>query len=250
MTVRWDFSGQTAIVTGAARGIGRGVAEAFLQAGARVVGTYAGNDAAAEALRAANADHGDRLELRRFDVADYGAVEGFYREIEEKFPDGFEILVNNAGIRRDAVIGMMASEDWRRVIDVNLTGVYNMTKFAVMQMMGRRYGRIINVTSPSGRMGFAGQANYAASKAGMVALTQSVAKEVGRRKITVNCVSPGFIDTDFIQDLPEEMAKEYKKMSPLQRFGSVDEVAHGVLFLASREAAYVTGTTLEISGGL
>ena len=244
-----DFAGQTAIVTGGTRGIGRGVAEAFLRAGARVIATYASNEAAAEAFMAANAEHAARIDCRKFDVADYAACEAFYKSLEGAY-ESVEILVNNSGIRKDSIVGMMPEADWRRVIDVNLTGVFNMCKFAVQAMSGRRYGRIVNVTSPSGKYGFEGQANYAASKAGMVALTRSLSKEVAKRKITVNCVSPGFIDTDFIRDLPEDLAKRYKDSVPMKRFGTVEEVAACVLFLASKEASYVTGATLEVTGGL
>ena len=162
----------------------------------------------------------------------------------------FQILVHCSGIRLDSIVGMMREDDWRKVIDTNLTGTFNMCKLAVQNLMRKRYGRIIVITSPIGRIGFAGQSNYAASKAGQVALVQSLSKEVASRKITVNCVSPGFIDTDFIGDLPEEQKKAYLGMVPLKRFGMPEEVAHPVLFLASAESAYITGSTLEVTGGL
>lgn len=245
----FDFSDQTVIVTGGTRGIGRAISEAFLQAGARVIANYVGNDAAASAFREDNAAAGDRLQLAKFDVADYEAVEAFFRD----FPDTYgslEVLVNNSGIRRDSVLAMMGREDWERVIAVNLTGAYNMCKFGVQTMMGERYGRIINITSPCGHFGFEGQSNYAASKAGLVGMTRSLSKEVAKRKITVNCISPGFIETELIEDLPDELAAEYRKTVPLKRFGKPVEVAHAALFLATREAAYITGTTLEVTGGL
>lgn len=244
----FDFSGQTAIVTGGTRGIGGAISRAFLQTGATVIATYAGNDEAAEAFAAA-VQHPSRLHLRRFDVGDYAAVEDFFRWLDTQFPT-LEILVNNAGIRRDGIVGMMAPEDWDAVLKTNLAGTFNMSKFAVMKMMGERYGRIIHITSPSGKFGFEGQANYAASKAGQVALMRSLSKEVAKRKITVNCVSPGFIDTDFLGNLPPEQVKAYKAMIPLKRFGTPEDVAHCVLFLASREASYVTGMTLDVTGGL
>ena len=159
-------------------------------------------------------------------------------------------MVNNAGIRKDAVLAMMRESEWHDVLNVNLNGIFYMCKFAVMSLMQKRYGRIINITSPSGKFGFEGQSNYAAAKAGLVALTKSVSKEVARRGITVNCVSPGFIETDLIQDLPEELRKSYVGRVPLKRFGTPEEVAACVLFLASREASYVTGSTLEVTGGL
>lgn len=245
----WDFTGQTAIVTGGTRSIGRAVSEAFLAAGARVVATYVGSEEAAEAFCAAHADVGDRLHVERFDVADYEAVESFFRTFAERF-GSLEILVNNSGIRRDAVLPMMQREDWQRVLDVNLTGTFQMCKFAVQEMMGNKYGRIVNMTSPSGKFGFEGQANYAASKAGMVALSRSLSKEVARRNITVNCVSPGFIETDLIADLPPEQVKAYKASVPVRRFGTPEDVAHAVLFLCARESSYITGTTLEVTGGL
>lgn len=250
MTTSFDFSGQTAVVTGGTRGIGRAIVLAFLRAGAaKVHATYAGNEAAAAALRAEAGEHAARLELHRFDVADYAAVEAFFKALETR-GETLHVLVNNAGIRRDGVVGMLAPENWRAVLDTNLGGTYAMSKFAVQLMMRSRYGRIISITSPSGKLGFEGQANYAAAKAGQVAFTRSLSKEVARRGITVNCVSPGFIETDFIADLPDEQAAEYRKLVPLKRFGKPEEVAHGVLFLAGREAGYITGATLEITGGL
>jgi 3-oxoacyl-[acyl-carrier protein] reductase len=145
---------------------------------------------------------------------------------------------------------MMTPEEWNQVIAVNLTGTFNMSKFAVMKMMQNRFGRIINITSPSGKIGFLGQANYAASKAGQVGFTRSLSKEVARRGITVNCVSPGFIDTELIADLTPEQKKEYAAIVPMKRFGTADEVASAVLYLASKEAAYVNGSVLEVTGGI
>ncbi|MFA4945878.1 MAG: 3-oxoacyl-ACP reductase FabG [Lentisphaeria bacterium] len=246
----FDFAGQTVIVTGGTRGIGRAIVLAFLHAGAaKVMATYAGNEAAAEALKLAAGEAAARLELTCFDVADYAAVEAFYKRLLDR-GEKLHVLVNNAGIRRDSVLGMMSPGDWQSVIATNLNGTYNMSKFAVMLMSGERYGRIIAITSPSGKFGFAGQANYAAAKAGQAALTRSLSKEVAKRGITVNCVSPGFIETDLIADLPPEQAAEYRRGVPLQRFGRPEEVAYAVLFLASREAAYITGETLEVTGGL
>jgi 3-oxoacyl-[acyl-carrier protein] reductase len=245
----FDFAGQTAIVTGGTRGIGAAITGAFLDAGAAVVATYAGNEVAAQAFAAAHSAVAERLQLRRFDVGDYAAVEEFYRWFDARFPS-LEVLVNNAGIRRDGVVGMLAPDDWDAVLRTNLTGSFAMSKFAVMRMMQNRYGRIIHITSPSGREGFEGQANYAASKAGQVALMRSLSKEVAKRKITVNCVSPGFIETDFIGALPPEQLKAYRESIPLKRFGTPVEVAHCVLFLAARETSYVNGAVLEVTGGL
>lgn len=247
--MKFDFSGQTAIVVGGTRGIGRAVSEAFLQAGAKVIATYQGNDQAAGEFENANAEHADRLDLHKFDVAQYDQVENFFRIVEEKHGP-FQILVNSSGIRRDSVVGLMNETDWQQVIATNLTGTFNVCKQAVLGLMRKRYGRIILITSPVGKFGFAGQSNYAASKAGQVAFTRSLSKEVASRKITVNCVSPGFIETDFIADLSEEQRKGYVAMVPLKRFGTTEEVAHSVLFLASKESSYITGTVNEVTGGL
>jgi 3-oxoacyl-[acyl-carrier protein] reductase len=242
-----DVSGYQVIVTGGTRGIGRSVVEAFLRGGACVTATYEGNEAAARELRERWPDF--PLELARFDVSDYSATESFFREYNATH-SALDVLVCNAGLRRDSVVGMMPEADWRKVIDVNLTGSFNLCKFAVLKMMENRFGRIILVSSPSGKIGFAGQANYAASKAGQVAFAKSLARETGRRGITVNCVMPGFIDTDLIADVPDSLKKEYREQIPLRRFGRPDEVADGVLFLARRESAYITGSVLEITGGL
>ncbi len=244
------FTKQKAVVTGATRGIGRAVTEALLAQGAAVIGLYSGNEAAAEELTSAcTAAAKERLQLHKVDVSNYQAVESFFRQVEQEF-DTIDILVNNAGIRRDAALAMMRREDWNQVIDVNLTGGYNMTKFAVHLMMKQKYGRIIFITSPMGHLGFAGQSNYAASKAGQVGLMKSLSKEVAKRKITVNCISPGFIGTDFLTDLAEEQVKAYKKMVPVRRFGTPEEVADAVLFLAGKNAAYINGSVLEVTGGL
>ena len=245
----FDFSNKVAIITGGSRGIGRAAAEGFLRAGAFVVIIYASNDKEAERFKSENSEFAGRIDAYKLDVSDYAMCEAFYKEMDEKY-EQIDILVNSAGVRKDSVLGMMAESDWRSVIDINLTGTYNMCKFAVMKMMQKRSGRIINITSPSGEFGFAGQANYAASKAGQVALTKTLSKEVATRKITMNCVSPGYIDTDFIKDLPEEAVKAYKKTIPVRRFGRADEVANCILFLASGEASYVTGSTLSVTGGL
>ena len=244
-----QFDQQVAVVTGATKGIGRAITLALLAQGATVVGVYGGDQGAAERLQAECAAASGRLRLTQCDVADYQAVSAFYDTVEAEF-GSIDILVSNAGIRRDAVLAMMAEEDWRRVIDVNLNGSYNMAKFAVMLMMKKKYGRIIFITSPMAHLGFAGQANYAASKAGQIGMMRSLSKETAKRKITVNCVSPGFIDTDLIAGLPAERRAEYQKLVPLGRFGTPEEVADAVLFLAGRQAAYITGSVLEINGGI
>jgi 3-oxoacyl-[acyl-carrier protein] reductase len=244
----FDFYDQTVVVTGGTKGIGRAAAEAFLSAGADVICVYGGDGKAADQMRK-DFDSSGGLRVEKLDVADEAAVKAFWRMLEEEETVP-QILVNSAGIRKDNVLAMMPREDWDRVLDVNLGGVFNMSKYAVQAMSGKRYGRIVNLTSPGGKIGFEGQANYAASKAGMVALTKSLSKEVARRGVTVNCVSPGFIETELIRDLPEEQAKSYKQMVPLRRFGKPQEVAEAILFLAARESAYITGSVLEVTGGL
>jgi len=243
----YDFEGQTAIVTGGVRGIGKSIVESFLRAGARVI--IASNEAATEQFKQDTSEFADKIDIQICDVSKYEEVEKFFEYIDKKY-EGFEILVNNAGIRKDAVLAMMKESEWHDVLNVNLSGIFYMCKFAVMGLMRKRYGRIISITSPSGKYGFEGQANYAASKAGLVALTKSLAREVARRGITVNCVSPGFIATDLIKDLPDELRDSYIAQIPLKRFGEPEEVAACVLFLASKEAAYVSGSTLEVTGGL
>jgi 3-oxoacyl-[acyl-carrier protein] reductase len=243
----YDFKGQTAIVTGGTRGIGRSIVESFLRAGARVI--IATNEAATEKFWQDNSEFTSNIDVQMCDVAKYEEVERFFQYVDKEY-EGFEILVNNAGIRKDAVLAMMKESDWHDVLDVNLSGIFYMCKFAVMSLMRKRYGRIISITSPSGKYGFEGQANYAASKSGLVALTKSLSKEVARRGITVNCVSPGFIATELIQDLPQELRDSYTAQVPLKRFGKPEEVAACVLFLASKEASYVNGSTLEVTGGL
>jgi len=244
-----NFENQRVIITGGTRGIGRGISQEFLKAGATVIATYAGNDQAAEDFKKELGDLGEKLDTYKFDVTDTSAVEDFYKTVEDKYPS-IEVLVNNSGIRKDSMMAMMSDEDWKRVMDVNLGGTFYMSRGIIRHFMSNKYGRIINMSSIGGSLGLAGQANYAASKAGQVAITKTLSKEVGKKGITVNAVCPGFIDTELIDDLPEEQVKEYKKTVPLKRFGKPSEVAYAVMFLASKEASYITGTTLEVAGGL
>jgi 3-oxoacyl-[acyl-carrier protein] reductase len=245
----YDFKEQTVIVTGGTRGIGKAIAESFLKAGARVIVTYSTNEAAAAQFKQDNRQFAENIDVQKLDVSKYEEVEKFFKYIDTKY-GGFEVLVNNAGIRKDSVVAMMKESNWHDVLNVNLTGIFYMCKFAVMSLMRKRYGRIINISSVMERYGFEGQANYAASKAGLTALTKSLSKELASRGITVNCVSPGFIDTELIRDLPDKLRESYLARIPAERFGSAEEVAACVLFLASKEASYVTGSTLEVSGGL
>jgi 3-oxoacyl-[acyl-carrier protein] reductase len=250
VSASFGIDGHTAVVTGGTRGIGAAISTALLDAGCTVHALYQGNDVAADAFRERSVRFGDKLALHQVDVADYAAVERFWTEMESRAPDGVQILVNNAGIRRDAIVGAMRPSDWERVIAVNLSGSFHMSKFAVLDMMRRRYGRIVMITSPAASHGFEGQAAYSASKAGQQGLMRSRAREVAKRKITVNCVSPGFIDTELIADLSEDVKKEHVRTVPMQRFGTVGEVAYAVLALCSPQASYIHGTTLEVHGGL
>jgi 3-oxoacyl-[acyl-carrier protein] reductase len=244
---RFSFAGATAVVTGGTRGIGAAISAALLEAGARVHATYQGNEAAARAFADRAAAHGGRLVLDRFDVADAAAVERFWEGLET---ERVSILVNNAGLRRDGIVGTLKAADWDRVIATNLSGSFHMSKFAVRHMLRARYGRIVFVTSPAASHGFAGQANYSASKAGQVGLMRSLAREVAKKKITANCVSPGFVDTDLVADLAEDVRREHLASVPLGRFGEPAEIAYAVLALCAREASYVNGAVLEVSGGL
>jgi len=248
-----NFQGRKAVISGATRGIGKAIARSFLDAGATVIGIYNANREAAESFsrewEASSSFRRESLFLFPCDVSDESSVFTFFAKVEKQF-DTIDILVNNAGIRRDAVLAMMQSHDWQRVIDVNLTGTFNMSKQAVLLMMKQKYGRIIHITSPMAHMGFAGQANYAASKAGQIGMMRSLAKETAKRGITVNCISPGFIDTELLADLTPDQVANYKKMVPMKRFGKPEEVAAAVLFLAGEESSYINGSVLEVTGGL
>ena len=244
-----NFKDQTAIVTGGTRGIGKGIAKAFLEEGATVIATYASNDQAANQFKEELGDLGKNLILKKFDVSSHKECEDFFEQITKEI-EKIDILVNNSGRRSDNITAAMSEEQWDSILDINLKGTFNMSKFATLHMMRNRYGRIINISSIGGSLGLQGQANYAASKAGQVALSKSLSKEVAKRNITVNNVAPGFIETELIADLPEDQVKEYKIQVPMKRFGKVEEVANTVLFLASDKASYITGTTIEVSGGL
>ena len=242
-----DYTGRTAIVTGATRGIGRAVSESLLDHGCSVFGIYSSNHEEAEKFQ--DSRQTDKLQLIPCDVADHQQVQQFYHDLESRI-DVLDILINNAGVRKDAIVALMSSEQWQQVLDINLSGTFHMSKYAVPLMLKQKYGRIVNITSPSSYMGIQGQANYAASKAGQIGFARTLAKEVARKKITVNCVSPGFIQTDLLDDLSAEQLGAYKKMVPMRRFGSLTEVAEAVLFLASEKASYITGSVLEVNGGL
>ena len=241
-----DLTGQIALVTGASRGIGQAIADALMQAGAKVIGTATTADGAAaiDARLKANGGRGVAL-----NVTDPKACEDIIDLIVKDF-GGIQILVNNAGITRDQLAMRMKSEEWTDVIDTNLSAVFRLSQAVLRPMMKARSGRIISITSIVGHMGNPGQANYAAAKAGVSGMTRALAREIGSRNITVNCVAPGFIDTDMTRALSEEQQNALKANIPLARLGTPEDVAQAVAFLASPAAAYITGNTLHVNGGL
>jgi 3-oxoacyl-[acyl-carrier protein] reductase len=229
--------GRSVLVTGGNRGIGRAIAEAFLASGDDVAITYRSGEPPGGFLAV------------RCDINDPGDVEAAFTEVEEK-QGPVEVLVANAGITRDTLLLRMSEDDWSAVVDTNLTGTFRVTKRAAKGMLRLRRGRIILISSVVGLLGSAGQVNYAASKAGLVGVARSLARELGSRAITTNVVAPGFVETDMTEELPEEKKAEYRAQIPLQRYASVDEVASAVHWLASDGAAYITGAVIPVDGGL
>nr|WP_232215287.1 3-oxoacyl-ACP reductase FabG [Methylovulum miyakonense] len=236
---------QLAVVTGASRGIGRAIAERLAADGFFVVGT-ATTDNGADAISAYLGGLGKGVKLN---VADAASIEGFIKTVNDEFGVP-AVLVNNAGITRDNLLMRMKDEEWDDIINTNLTSVFRMCKAVLRGMMKEKYGRIINISSVVGATGNAGQANYAAAKAGMIGFGKSMAKEVGSRNITVNTVAPGFIDTDMTRELNDDIKTKLLAGIPLARLGNAEEIAHAVSFLASSGAGYITGETLHVNGGM
>jgi 3-oxoacyl-[acyl-carrier protein] reductase len=239
---------QVALVTGASRGIGRAIALELARQGVSVVGTATTSDGADAIQKAFNAE-GLRGMGAVLDVKQSSAVDALIGKVEEQFGI-ITILVNNAGITRDNLALRMKDDEWDLVMETNLKSVFKLSKAVMRGMMKARFGRIINITSVVGSAGNPGQANYAAAKAGVAGMSRALARELGSRNITVNCVAPGFIDTDMTKDLPEEQRQSLTQQIALGRLGTVDEVAATVAFLASSKAGYITGTTLHVNGGM
>ena len=240
------LSGEIALVTGASRGIGAAIADELAAQGATVVGT-ATSDAGATAIGERLAGQGGHG--RRLDVTEAGAIETLVEDIGKEF-GAISILVNNAGITRDNLLMRMKDEDWQAILDTNLTSVYRSSKAVMRGMMKARRGRIVNIASVVGVTGNAGQANYAAAKAGIIAFSKSLAKEIGSRGVTVNVVAPGFISTDMTRDLPEDAKAAMAAQIALGRLGEPADIARAVAFLAGPDAGYITGETLHVNGGM
>ncbi|RHA15682.1 3-oxoacyl-[acyl-carrier-protein] reductase [Megasphaera sp. AM44-1BH] len=243
------LTGKTAIVTGGSRGIGRAVSLLLAREGANVAIVYAGNTAAAEETKQQAEALGAAAAVFQCDVADEQAVTDMVKAVKTQF-GSVDILVNNAGITRDGLLMRMKEADWQAVLDTNLTGVYHCTKAVSKLMMKQRHGAVINLSSVVGETGNAGQANYAAAKAGIIGFTKAVAKELASRNIRVNAVAPGYVETDMTAGLPDSAKEDMLRSIPLGRPATADDVAQAVLFLASDQACYITGQVLNVDGGM
>lgn len=243
------LTGKTAIVTGGSRGIGRAVSLLLAREGANVAIVYAGNTAAAEETKQQAEALGAAAAVFQCDVADEQAVTDMVKAVKTQF-GSVDILVNNAGITRDGLLIRMKEADWQAVLDTNLTGVYHCTKAVSKLMMKQRHGAVINLSSVVGETGNAGQANYAAAKAGIIGFTKAVAKELASRNIRVNAVAPGYVETDMTAGLPDSAKEDMLRSIPLGRPATADDVAQAVLFLASDQACYITGQVLNVDGGM
>lgn len=243
------LTGKVALVTGASRGIGRAIALKLAAEGAAVVINYHGSMEKAKEVKAEIESDGGIAEIMQCNVADYQATEAMIRKVTDDF-GRLDILVNNAGITRDGLLMKMSEEDYDTVLDTNLKGTFHCIRFAARQMLRQRGGRIINLSSVSGILGNAGQANYSASKAGVIGLTKSAARELASRGITVNAVAPGFIETEMTAVLTEKVRESAVAQIPMGSFGTAEDVAEAVAFLASDSARYITGQTIHVDGGM
>lgn len=243
------LTGKVAVVTGASRGIGKAIACKLASQGAKVVVNYNGSREKAEAVKAEIEAQGGTAVLYQCDVSDFASCEAFIQDVIKE-QGSLDILVNNAGITRDGLLMKMSEEDFDKVLDTNLKGTFNTIRFAARQMIKQRSGRIINMSSVVGVSGNAGQANYAASKAGVIGLTKAVAREVASRGVTVNAIAPGFIQTDMTDVLSDKVKEAMVGQIPLGRFGQTEDIAEAVAFLASDSAGYITGQVLHVDGGM
>ncbi|MCP4330054.1 MAG: 3-oxoacyl-[acyl-carrier-protein] reductase [Alphaproteobacteria bacterium] len=241
----FDLTGKCALVTGATGGIGGAVARRLHDRGA----TVAISGTRTERLDAIAGELGERVHVIPCDLGDVEQVLGLIKRAEDAM-ERVDILVNNAGLTRDNLSMMLKDEDWQTVLDVNLTAAFRLSRAAIRSMMRRRWGRIINITSVVGVTGNPGQANYAASKGGMIAMSKSMAAEIASRSVTVNCVAPGFIETAMTDVLPDAQKEKLLERVPVGRLGDPDDIAYSVVYLASDEAAYVTGQTIHVNGGM
>tara|TARA_Y100001970_G_C14071416_1_gene769660 strand:- start:59 stop:829 length:771 start_codon:yes stop_codon:yes gene_type:complete len=240
---------KTAIVTGGSRGIGSAITASFVQLGANVTIVYKSNLQDAESIENELSEFKEQIQIVQGDIASEIDVEDILKQSNDKFGN-LHILVNNAGITSDTLLVRMKQEEWNKVIDTNLTGTFNMTKAVMRGMIKNKYGRIINISSVVGEIGNLGQSNYSAAKAGIIGFTKSIAREVATRGITVNAVAPGFVETEMTNDLSDEQKELILKAIPMQRYATTNDIASTVCFLASDNASYITGQTLNVDGGL
>ena len=243
------LTGKVAVVTGASRGIGRAIALRLAQEGAAVVINYNGSKERAQEVKTEIESAGGTAQIMQCDVADAASCDEMFQTIIKEF-GRIDILVNNAGISQDGLLMKMSEDDFDAVVDTNLKGAFHCIRFVSRAMIRQRSGRIINISSVSGVLGNAGQANYSASKAGVIGLTKTAAREVASRGITVNAVAPGFIETDMTEVLPEKIKEASAAQIPLGKFGKAEDVANAVAFLASEDAGYITGQVLHVDGGM
>ena len=240
---------KVALVTGAGRGIGRAIAIALAEEGAEVIVNYNGSEERAKEVKQTIEENGGKASIYKCNVSDFEACETMIREIVKEHGH-LDILVNNAGITKDGLIMKMKEEDFDRVLNVNLKGTFNTIRHSARQMLKQRSGKIINISSVSGILGNVGQANYAASKAGVIGLTKTMARELGSRGITVNAIAPGFVDTEMTEVLSEEIRENACKQIILGRFGKPEDIANAAVFLASDKADYITGQVISVDGGM